>query len=633
MYTRTDSPTHIIQEVLDNAADEALAGFARNIEVSVYKDGSVSVRDDGRGIPVDIPKGEKVPAVELVFTELHSGGKFDKGEEGSSYGFSGGLHGVGVSVTNALSTKLEVEVRRDGIRHRLAFAEGDVTEELHKVGTCLKRETGTYVRAWPNPKYFDNPGVNLKELEHLVRSKAVLLPGVSMTLLIEGADGFTEKKWHYENGLADYLNEILPESDDPEFEPIPIFTGQNYISEAAEGVAKGEGGEWAISFRPRAGGTGESYVNLIPTLTGGTHVTGMRLGIFEAVRSFMEHHGLMQSKIKIAAEDVWANLNYVLSAKILDPQFQGQTKETLTSKDAYKLLANSIRTPLEVWLNQNVEYGKRIADLTNKSAIARTRSKEKVEKRRSSGINLMPAKLADSEAAGTLDAELFLVEGDSAGGSAKEARNREFQSILPLRGKVMNTWEEHSDQIFSNNEIHDMFVAIGIDPHTYTGTRQHLENLRYGKICILADADVDGSHIQALLLTLFLRHAPDLIANGHIYIARSPLYRIDVPAQGKSKPARIIYVSDDAEKEAQIDKLEREGVREDRLKIQRFKGLGEMNPDQLWDTTLNPDTRRLLQIKLDGNPNDIFEMLMAKGETDARRQWMERRANDVEGDI
>lgn len=638
LFTRTDSPTHIVQEVLDNAADEALGGHVSKIYLTIFKDGAVEVSDNGRGIPVEIPSGESQPAVELVFVQLHAGGKFDKEDENSSYRFSGGLHGVGVSVTNALSTRLEVTVKRDGKIHSLAFENGNTAQKLCEIGKCLKKDTGTTVKCWPDPKYFDSPKVSISQLEHLIKSKAVLLRGVTVTLSIETNEGFDERTWIYEGGLPQYLDELVGEREAPEIsedEPIPTISGEYYYSESNEGISKGEGAIWALSFGS-GGGRGESYVNLIPTLSGGTHEAGMRNGIFESVKSFMEHHSMMQRGIKVSSEDVWANVSYVLAAKVLDPQFQGQTKEKLTNRDAMKMVANAVKPLMETWLSQNVEHAKRISDLVNRSAAARNKSTQKIEKKKSSGVNMMPAKLTDCEAAGTMDAELFLVEGDSAGGSAKMGRNNEFQSLLPLRGKVLNTWEVDAGRIFANSEVHDIFVALGIEPHTMKDNPD-FSGLRYGKLCILSDADVDGSHIQVLLLAMLLRHAPKLIERGHVYISQPPLYRIDIPAQGKSKPARKVYVSDDIEKASMIEKLKRDGIVEDKLMIQRFKGLGEMNPEQLWETTLCPDTRTLIQVRLPEyeviGAHKMFDMLMAKNESSARKEWMERRGNDVEADV
>lgn len=637
MYTRTDSPTHIVQEVIDNAADEALGGHATNIHVTIYKDGAVQVSDNGRGIPVQIPTGETQAAVELVFVQLHAGGKFDKEDESSSYRFSGGLHGVGVSVTNALSTRLEVQVKRDGNIYQIVFANGERVQALEITGKCAKKDTGTSVKCWPDPQYFDAPRVSLSQLEHLIKSKAVLLRGVTVTLSIESENGFDEKSWTYTGGLPQYLDELIGERQMEEGQeaPIPIISGEFYAEENADAVSKGEGAIWALSFG-MGGGRGESYVNLIPTLSGGTHEAGMRNGVFEAVKTFMEHHSMMQRGVKISAEDVWNNVCYVLAAKVLDPQFQGQTKEKLTNRDAMKMIAASVKPMMENWLTQNIDFAKRISDLVNSTAAARNKSTQKIEKRKSTGINLMPAKLTDCEAAGTLEAELFLVEGDSAGGSAKMGRNNEFQSLLPLRGKVLNTWEVEAGRIFANSEVHDIFVALGIEPHTMQD-EPDFSGLRYGKLCLLSDADVDGSHIQVLLLTLFLKHAPKLIERGHVYISQPPLYRIDVPAQGKNKPIRKLYVADDLEKMATIEKLKREGIDEEKLSIQRFKGLGEMNPEQLWETTLCPDTRRLIQVRLPEEASseafDMFNMLMAKNQAPARKEWIERRGNDVEADV
>ncbi|HSG92446.1 MAG TPA: DNA topoisomerase IV subunit B, partial [Methylotenera sp.] len=537
---------------------------------------------------------------------------------------SGGLHGVGVSVTNALSTRLDVQVKRSGKIYSLSFENGDCVEPLTETGKCLKKDTGTTVKCWPDPKYFDSPRVSIQQLEHLIKSKAVLLRGVSVTLSIEGAEGFEERTWTYENGLPQYLDELIGEREVADDEvPIPIISDEFYHQENTDGISKGEGAIWALSFGA-GGGRGESYVNLIPTLSGGTHEAGMRNGVFEAVKSFMEHHSMMQRGIKVSSEDVWNNVYYVLAAKVLDPQFQGQTKEKLTNRDAMKMVATAVKPLMENWLTQNVEHAKRISDLVNRSAAARNKSTQKIEKRKTSGINLMPAKLTDCEAAGTMEAELFLVEGDSAGGSAKMGRNNEFQSLLPLRGKVLNTWEVDAGRIFANSEVHDIFVALGIEPHTLKDNPD-FSGLRYGKLCILSDADVDGSHIQVLLLTMLLRHAPKLIERGHVYISQPPLYRIDVPAHGKNKPLRKIYVSDDAEKISAIEKLKREGIAEERLGIQRFKGLGEMNPEQLWETTLCPDTRRLVQVRLPEGEVEgalkMFDMLMAKNESAARKEW------------
>lgn len=630
MYTRTTDPTHICQEVIDNAADEALGGFARKIAVTVHLDGSLTVEDDGRGIPVGLHPQEGVPVVELVFTRLHAGGKFNK-KDGGAYAFSGGLHGVGVSVTNALSTRLEVEVKREGGVHRLVFAGGDVIEPLARVGDCGPRTSGTRVRVWPDGKYFESPRYSMPELERLLRAKAVLLPGVAVTLTIERPSGDEVKVWQYPEGLKSYLAELC--GDD---EPIaPLFAGEAYIGEDHEQFAKGEGAQWAMAWF-EDGASGESYVNLIPTPSGGTHEAGLRAGVFEAVKSFVDHHNLLPRGVKLMAEDVWSRVRFVLSARVLDPQFQGQTKDKLTSRDALKLVSGLARDPVELWLNQHVEAGKKIAELAIRQAQSRLKSVKKVEKKKGSGVAVLPGKLTDCESEDIERNELFLVEGDSAGGSAKLARDKEYQAILPLRGKVLNSWETDKDQLFSNAEIHDISVAIGVDPHGVDDTPD-LSGLRYGKIAILSDADVDGSHIQVLLLTLFFRHFPKLIEQGHIYIAQPPLFRVDVPGQGKNRPPRKLYALDDGEMDAILDRLRSEGVKESAWSISRFKGLGEMNPEQLKDTTMNPDTRRLSRVQVRAGAmqttRDMFIMLMGKGEASSRRSWMEAKGNEAEVDI
>lgn len=631
MYTRTTDPTHICQEVIDNAADEALGGFAKRIAVCVHTDGSLSIEDDGRGIPVGLHPKENVPVVELVFTRLHAGGKFNK-KDGGAYAFSGGLHGVGVSVTNALSTRLEVEVRRESGIWRIVFSGGDVIEALHQVGQCSARTSGTSVRVWPDPRYFESPRYSLLELERLLRAKAVLLPGVEVSLTLEKSNAEPEvKSWKYPQGLSSYLQELF-NGDEP---VAPVFAGENYIAAGHEQFSQGEGCAWAMAWFEEGSG-GESYVNLIPTPSGGTHEAGLRTGIFEAVKSFIDHHALLPRGVKLAAEDVWSRIRFVLSARLLDPQFQGQTKEKLNNRDAVKLMASLIRDPLELWLNQHVDDAKKIAELAIRQAQTRLRSAKRVEKKKSSGVAVLPGKLTDCESEDISRNELFLVEGDSAGGSAKLARDKEFQAILPLRGKVLNSWETHRDQLFMNNEIHDMAVAIGVDPHS-EGDQPDLSGLRYGKIAIMSDADVDGSHIQVLLLTLFYRHFPALIRAGHIYIAQPPLFRIDVPGQGKNRPPRKLYALDEVELTHILDRLRGEKIKEDSWSISRFKGLGEMNPEQLRDTTLNPDTRRLARVHIRTNAQEdtqaMFTMLMGKGEAASRRQWMEARGNEVEADI
>ena len=628
MYTRTDNPMHIIQEVIDNAADEALAGFGKKIKLTLHTDGSVSVEDDGRGIPFGLHPEEKAPVIELVYTRLHAGGKFDKGQ-GGAYSFSGGLHGVGVSVTNALSTRLEVVSHREGQVARLVFAAGDVVEPLQlRAQGSGDRKQGTTVRAWPDPKYFESASFPMGELTHLLRSKAVLMPGVTVSLTVEKS-GETQQ-WLYKGGLRDYLMQTL--TADP---VIPLFEGAGHADKNTETFAEGEGAEWCVAFTEDGQPVRESYVNLIPTSAGGTHESGLRDGLFNAVKSFIELHSLLPKGVKLLPEDVFARASYVLSAKVLDPQFQGQIKERLNSRDAVRLVSSFVRPALELWLNQHVDYGRKLAELAIKAAQTRQRAGQKVEKRKGSGVAVLPGKLTDCESSDVSRNEIFLVEGDSAGGSAKMGRDKEFQAILPLRGKVLNAWETERDRLFANNEIHDIAVAIGVDPHGMNDTPD-LSGLRYGKICILSDADVDGSHIQVLLLTLFFKHFPKLIENGNICVARPPLYRVDAPARGK-KPVQKLYALDDGELEAIEDKLRKDGLKEGAWSISRFKGLGEMNAEQLWETTMNPDTRRLLPIGF-GEPGvqtseERFTMLMGKGEAAARRAWIEEHGNEAEADI
>ncbi|MEY4207778.1 MAG: hypothetical protein RLZZ20_930 [Pseudomonadota bacterium] len=636
MYTRTENPLHIIQEVIDNASDEALGGFGKNIIVTLHKDGSVSVEDDGRGIPVGFHPEEKVPTVEIVFTRLHAGGKFDKGS-GGAYAFSGGLHGVGVSVTNALSSKLEITVWRkddkgNGV-HTIAFSGGDVTSKLKSRAAGKEdKKSGTRVTVWPDAKYFDSAVIPVSELQRLLRSKAVLLPGVKVTFIQEKS-GDTQS-WLYEQGLRGYLNEALAQGGSGAT-LIPLFEGEQYANADAEGFAEGEGAAWVVAWTEDGAIVRESYVNLIPTPAGGTHESGLREGLFGAVKNFVEMHSLLPKGVKLLPEDVFARASFVLSAKVLDPQFQGQIKERLNSRDAVRLVGGFSRTALELWLNQHVDYGKKLAELVIRQAQSRLRSAQKVEKKKSSGVAVLPGKLTDCESSDITRNEIFLVEGDSAGGSAKMGRDKEFQAILPLRGKVLNAWETERDRLFANNEIHDIAVAIGVDPHGKNDSPD-LSGLRYGRVCILSDADVDGSHIQVLLLTLFFRHFPKLIERGHIHVARPPLFRVDAPARGK-KPAQKIYALDSGELEAIEDKLRKDGVKEGAWSIARFKGLGEMSAEQLWETTMNPDTRRLLPVALGDlgvkASEERFTMLMGKGEAAARRAWLEEHGNEVEADI
>ncbi|MBS0595684.1 MAG: type IIA DNA topoisomerase subunit B [Proteobacteria bacterium] len=629
MYTRTDNPLHVVQEVIDNAADEALAGYGRRIALTLHADGSVSVDDDGRGIPFGLHPDEQVPVVEIVFTRLHAGGKFDKGA-GGAYSFSGGLHGVGVSVTNALARRLEVTVWRDGQVATIAFAGGDVAEPLKtRPAAAGERRHGTTVRVWPDVKYFDSAELPRAELTHLLRSKAVLLPGVTVTLAHEKTN--ETQSWQFKGGLADYLNQHLAA------EPlVPLFEGEQYASgQEAEDIAEGEGAAWCVAFTDEGATLRESYVNLIPTLVGGTHEAGLKDGLFAAIKGFVELHALLPKGVKLMPEDVFSRASFVLSAKVLDPQFQGQIKERLNSRGALRLVSGFVRPAFELWLNQHVEYGRKLAELVIRQAQTRQRASQKVEKRKGSGVAVLPGKLTDCESRDLGFNEVFLVEGDSAGGSAKMGRDKETQAILPLRGKVLNSWEVERDRLFANNEIHDISVAIGVDPHG-PGDEVDFAGLRYGKVCILSDADVDGSHIQVLLLTLFLRHFPRLIERGHVHIARPPLYRIDAPARGK-KPAAKIYALDDGELEAALDKLRKEGAREGSWTISRFKGLGEMNAEQLWETTLNPDTRRLLPVGFgDGGiaaSVGVLAKLMGKGEAAARRELMERHGDRIAVDV
>ena len=632
MYTRTENPLHIIQEVIDNASDEALGGHCKNILVTVNVDSSVTVEDDGRGIPVGLHPEEQVPTVEIVFTRLHAGGKFDKGS-GGAYAFSGGLHGVGVSVTNALSKRLEITVWREAGAHTLCFAHGDIIEPLKtQAQNRGDKRNGTRVTIWPDAKYFDSPLVSSTELQRLLRSKAVLLPGVKVTFT--NAKTGESQTWQYDEGLRGYLTEALNQA--AHGEPlIPLFEGEQFANADADGFAEGEGASWVVAWTEEGAVVRESYVNLIPTPAGGTHESGLRDGLFGAVKSFAEMHSLLPKGVKLLPEDVFARVSFVLSAKVLDPQFQGQIKERLNSRDAVRLVSSFCKPPLELWLNSHVEYGKKLAELVIKQAQSRLRSLQKVEKKKSSGVAVLPGKLTDCESNDISRNEIFLVEGDSAGGSAKMGRDKEFQAILPLRGKVLNSWEAERDRLFANNEIHDIAVAIGVDPH---GLKDEIDlsNLRYGKICILSDADVDGSHIQVLLLTLFFKHFPQLIARGHICIARPPLFRVDAPARGK-KPAQKIYALDQGELIAIEDKLRKDGVKDGAWSISRFKGLGEMNAGQLWETTMNPDTRRLLPVALGEFDQDFsearFNMLMGKGEAAARRAWLEEHGNEVEADI
>ncbi|AEP36439.1 DNA topoisomerase IV subunit B [Taylorella asinigenitalis] len=630
MYTRTENPLHIIQEVIDNSADEALAGFAKKISVTLHEDSSVTVEDDGRGIPVGMHPEENVPVVEIVFSRLHAGGKFNK-KDGGAYAFSGGLHGVGVSVTNALSTRLVVNVTRDMGVYQLIFSNGgEVEQPLEKISDAPKRKSGTVVKVWPDTKYFDSASIPINDLIHLLRSKAVLLPGIEVNLKIEKTGD--KYRWLYESGLISYLSEELDGSE----LLIPLFSGQDYAQEGHESFEQGEGASWAVAWSMEGPLVRESYVNLIPTINGGTHESGLREGLFQALKSFAEMHSLIPKGVKLLPEDLFSRASFVLSAKVLDPQFQGQVKERLNSRDALRLVSNFVKTSFELWLNSNVDEGKKLSEFTIKQAQARSKSAQKIEKRKSSGVAVLPGKLTDCESNDATRTEVFLVEGDSAGGSAKKGRDKEYQAVLPLRGKVLNSWEVDRDQLFSNKEIHDISVAIGVDPHG-PNDRPDLSNIRYRRICILSDADVDGSHIQVLLLTLFFKHFPSLVENGFVFISQPPLFRIDVPAQGK-RPARKFYCLDSEELQSIKDKLiNKENIKESSLTISRFKGLGEMSAEQLWETTMNPDTRRLMQVTYGSSSieeiNKIFDTLMGKSESSARRALIEEKGNLAELDV
>jgi topoisomerase-4 subunit B len=634
MYTDPINPNHALVEVIDNAADEGLAGFAKNVAVLLYEDGSAAVEDDGRGIPVDIHPKKNVPAVQVIFTTLHSGGKFRKTDKDAAYRIAGGLHGVGVCVSNALSKRLEVDVKRDGAAWKIVFGNnGKVVQPLKKTGAVSARDTGTRVQFWPDPAYFDSPKIVAADIAALLRAKAMLLPGVRFTLGVEKSGKIETQTWHFPEGIKGYFESAITNAD-----PVASsFFGERYVTARSESDSfdEGEGAMWAIAWTPEGELVTESYVNMIPTRHGGTHVAGLREGVYNALKNFIDIHAMGQRGLKVVPEDVWSRANYVLAVKMLDPQFKGQVKNELISRDAVKLVAQMVRDPIELWLNQHVDEGKRIAELVIRRAMARTRAAQKVERRKTSGVAVLPGKLTDCASDDPDRNELFIVEGDSAGGSAKQARDKEFQAVLPLKGKPKNTWQDSPETLYANKEIEAIALAIGVDHHKL-GENVDLSGLRYRKIIILADADVDGSHIQVLLLTLFFRHFPRLIQNGNVYVAQPPLYRIDVPGQGKGKPQRKLYALDEQELEAVQEKLVDEGVRENSWTVSRFKGLGEMNPEQLWETTLNPDTRRMLPVSLADGLDvsiDIFEMMMAKENASQRREWMETYGNLVEADI
>ncbi|HZF09681.1 MAG TPA: DNA topoisomerase IV subunit B [Thermoanaerobaculia bacterium] len=604
MYTFTDRPDHLAQEVIDNAVDEAVAGHCREIDVTLHADGSVAVADDGRGMPVDQHKGEKVSGVEVILTRLHSGAKFSD----KSYRFSGGLHGVGVSVVNALSQRLEVWVRRGGKQYHMAFAGGEKTSDLKVVGTVGVRNTGTTVRFWPDPKYFDSPKFTIPKLKHGLRAKAVLCPGLTIRFAHEGAPE-DDEIWLYEDGLKAYL---LDELQEAELVPETPFLG--HFQGADEEV------DWAVAWVADDGDlVTESYVNLIPTPQGGTHVNGFRAGLTEAIREFCELRNLLPRGVKLAPEDVWARASYVLSLRMKDPQFTGQTKERLSSREAAAFISGVTQDSCALWLNQNTAEAEKIARLAIDSALARQRAGKQVKRKTVTSGPALPGKLADCSSQDLGQTELFLVEGDSAGGSAKQARSREFQAILPLRGKILNTWEVESTEVLGSQEVHDIAVALGVDPGS-----PEVNGLRYGKICILADADSDGAHIATLLCALFVRHFRRLVEDGRVYVAMPPLYRIDV---GKE----VYYALDDREKKGILDRIAAE-KKTGKPNVQRFKGLGEMNPLQLRETTMAPETRRLVQLTLaEGDDTEkVIDMLLAKARAGDRREWLMEKGNRAE---
>ncbi len=604
MYTDTTRPNHLVQEVVDNSVDEAIAGYCREIEVTLRKDGSVEVIDDGRGMPVDVHPQHKVSGVELILTRLHAGGKFDN----ENYNFSGGLHGVGVSVVNALSLWLEVEVKRDGKLHQQKYAQGKPQGKLKVVDSVGKRNTGTTIRFLPEASYFDSANISVPRLRHLLRAKAVLCPGLRVSLNVEGKPDESES-WCYEDGLQGYLDNALAGA-----ETLPAQT----ILHSAQGNA--EAVDYAIKWVVDGGElVTESYVNLIPTAQGGTHVNGLRSGLNEALKEFCEFRDLLPRGVKLTGEDLWEQCSYVLSAKLSDPQFAGQTKEKLSSRQSAAFISGVAKDAFSLWLNEHPGDGEKIAELAISNAQKRVQAAKKVARKKVTAGPALPGKLADCSGQDADRAELFLVEGDSAGGSAKQARDREYQAVLPLRGKILNTWEVDSSQVLASQEVHDIAIALGVDPGS-----DKLEGLRYDKVCILADADSDGLHIATLLCALFVKHFRPLVETGHVYVAMPPLYRIDI---GKE----VFYALDEAEKEGVLDRIAAEKKRGTPV-VQRFKGLGEMNPLQLRETTMDPDTRRLVQLSISGGSKteDMLDMLLAKKRASDRRSWLEKKGDQAE---
>jgi topoisomerase-4 subunit B len=603
MYTDTSRPNHLAHEVIDNSVDEAIAGHCKRITVKVFRDGSMEVADDGRGMPVDIHPKEKLPGVELILTRLHAGGKFSD----KNYRFSGGLHGVGVSVVNALSKHLEVWIRRDGKEYNLSFAGGRKRGRLEAVGKVGKANTGTTIRFWPDPEYFDSANFSLPRLKHLLRAKAVLCPGLDVRLEVEKPK--EKHQWQYSGGLEEYLMEAVGKR---EWLPEEPFGGAL--------TGKREAVDWAVLWTPgEVQVVGESYVNLIPTPQGGTHVNGLRTGLTEALREFCEFRNVLPRGVRLAPEDVWEGVSFVLSVKMADPQFSGQTKERLSSRECAAFVAGVVKDALALWLNQHPETGDELAQLAISNAQRRLKASRKVVRKRVVAGPALPGKLADCTSQEPQLSELFLVEGDSAGGSAKQARDREHQAVMPLRGKILNTWEVDPAELLGSQEVHNISVAIGVDPGS-----DDLTGLRYHKICILADADSDGLHIATLLCALFLRHFRPLVAAGHVYIAMPPLYRIDV---GKE----VYYALDDAERDMLLDRIEAE-KRKGKLSVTRFKGLGEMSPGQLRETTMARDTRRLAQLTLESKtrPEQLMDMLLAKKRSGDRRSWLQTKGNLAE---
>ncbi len=599
MYTDTTRPNHLAQEVVDNSVDEALAGHAREISVTLFRDGSCEVADDGRGMPVDIHPEEKVPGVELILTRLHAGGKFSN----RNYTFSGGLHGVGVSVVNALSTLVEVHIKREGSEHRISFRDGERATPLEVVGTVGRKNTGTRLRFWPDPKYFDSPKFSLRSLRHLLRAKAVLCPGLTVTLLDEASG--ERDSWRYEDGLRDYLRGELAGR---ELLPPELFVGQ--LDRNTEVV------DWAVAWVPEGDLVQESYVNLIPTAQHGTHVNGLRTGFTDALREFCDFRSLLPRGVKLAPEDVWDRVSFVLSLKMTDPQFSGQTKERLSSRQAAGFIEGAAHDAFSLWLNQHVEMGGRIAQLAIDRASARLKTEKQIVRKKVTQGPALPGKLADCISQDLSRTELFLVEGDSAGGSARQARDKDFQAILPLRGKILNTWEVASGGVLASQEVHDLAVAIGCDPG-----KDDISGLRYGKVVILADADSDGLHIATLLSALFLKHFPALVRAGHIFVAMPPLFRVDVGKQ-------VFYALDEEEKRLLLEKIAREKLK-GQINVTRFKGLGEMNPSQLRESTIHPDTRRLVQLTIDDDveTRGLMDMLLARKRASDRKAWLEQKGD------